>query len=581
MSPRRDVTTSFARTLVDEWTRAGVSEAVVAPGSRSTPLALALAADERVRVHVLLDERSAGGFALGIGRATGRPAILVCTSGTAAALLHGAVLEAHHGRVPLVVCTADRPPELRDVGAGQTIDQLGLYGSAPRWAHDPGVPEDLPGAADVWRHLAARAVAAATGPPAGPVHLNLPFREPLVPTGEPLVEAPGRAGGAPVVATTPARRVADDDTVAALATLVRANPRGVIVAGWGARVSPDVATRFAAAAGWPILADPLSGLRAGPHAVSTYDAILRDADAAARLAPDAVLRLGAQPTGKALGAWLADDVPTWLVDPDDAWLDPHRRATTRVVVEAEPLLTAVAAVLERTEPPEASRGGRWRDEWQRIEAAARRAIDEALDARPDPSEARLARDVVASVPDGTTLVLASSMPVRDVESFAAPRVGIDLVANRGVNGLDGFIGTALGVAAVAAGPVVALVGDLCFLHDQNALLGIGAREVDIVFVVVDNDGGGIFSFLPQADGTSVAPADFDRLFATPHGIDLGAIAAVHGIPCVELEKPDALSASLLEAIRSGGPRMIVVRTDRDENVAAHREVWAAVAAAVG
>jgi 2-succinyl-5-enolpyruvyl-6-hydroxy-3-cyclohexene-1-carboxylate synthase len=570
----RDATTSFAHTLVDEWARAGITHAVVAPGSRSTPLALALAAEPRIAVHVLFDERSAGGFALGIGRATGRPAVLVCTSGTAAALFHGAVLEAHHGRVPLVVCTADRPPELRDVGAGQTIEQARLYGAAVRWAHDPGPPDDRPDVGDVWRHLAARAVASASGPPAGPVHLNLPFREPLVPTGESLVPAPGRAGGAPFVSVQSAPRVLDDASVESLARQVRSHPRGVIVAGWGAAVEPETAERFATAAGWPILADPLSGLRSGPSAISTYDAFLRDGASARHFEPEAVVRLGAAPTSKSLGAWLDRDIATWLVDPDDAWLDPSRATTTRIVADAEPLLAAIADVLEHDGAP--NRG--WLDEWCTVEGAARRALDEVCDGDPDPFEGRIARDVVATVPDGTTVVVASSMPVRDLESFAAPRTGVRFVANRGVNGIDGFVGTALGVASASEHrPVVALVGDLCFLHDQNALVRCVERGIDVTFVVVDNDGGGIFSFLPQSDDERVDVDDFRTLFATPHGVDIARIAALHDVPCVEVEKANAFAPTLEEAIRAGGVQIVLVRTDRDDNVARHRAVWSAVA----
>jgi 2-succinyl-5-enolpyruvyl-6-hydroxy-3-cyclohexene-1-carboxylate synthase len=573
----RDVTTSFARTLVDEWARNGVTHAVVAPGSRSTPLALALAAEARIDVHVLVDERSAGGFAVGIGRASGAPAVLVCTSGTAAALFHAAVLEAHHGRVPLVVCTADRPPELRDVGAGQTIDQTRLYGDDVRWSHDPGPPEDREGAGDLWRHVAARAVHHAIGPPAGAVHLNLPFREPLVPTGEPLVEAPGRADGAPFVSAIGALRTPEPAPVDALARAVRAHPRGVLVAGWGAEVEPATANRFAEAAGWPVFADPLSNLRCGPFAVSTYDAVVREPASLEHLEPEMVVRVGAPPTSKALNGWLERDVPTVLVDPDGVWLDPARRATARIAADAGPLLDAVALVLEQSSSPDRA----WLGEWRQVEDTARRVLDEACDADPDPFEGRVARDVVAAVPDGTTLVVASSMPVRDVESFAQPRAGVRYLANRGVNGIDGFVGTVLGVSTGdASRPVVALLGDLCFLHDQNALIGAAARGVDVVFVVVDNDGGGIFSFLPQAGASSVDDDEFEALFATPHGVDLARVAAVHGIPCAEIEKASELPAAVTDGIRAGGIRMVLVRTDRDDNVVRHRTVWTAVADAL-
>jgi len=570
-APFRDANTALARAFVDELARAGVTDACLAPGSRSTPVALALARDERIRVHVHLDERSAAFFALGTARMSGRPAVVLTTSGTAASNLHPAVLEAHHGRVPLLACTADRPPELRDTGAGQTVDQHALFGSAVRWQADPGPPEDRADAGAHWRSMAARAVAVALGPPAGPVHLNLPFREPLVPTGAELVPAPGRTDGRPWVSVVPPQRKPDDSTVARLAASVRDMPRGVLLAGWGAAVSPRTAIRFATAAGWPVLADPLSGLRVGPHAVSTYDALLRIEDIAVSHRPDVAVRIGAPPTSKIAARWLGADVVQWMVDPDGAWLDPQRDAQEVVACDAELLLGAVADVLGSA-PPSVD----WLEGWLHAEARARGALDELLDAGQDPFEGRVARDLVGGLPDGASLVVASSMPVRDVESFAAPRDGLRVLANRGVNGIDGFTSTALGAAAVATGPLVALLGDLCFLHDGNGLLGASSRGIDATLVVIDNDGGGIFSFLPQADDAE----HFEALFATPHGLDLAAVAAVHGVPCVAVEKAGALVPAVDDAIRAGGVRLVLVRTDRAENVARHREAWTAVASAV-
>ncbi len=575
-APIRDANTGLSRAFVDELARAGVTDACVAPGSRSTPMALALARDERIRVHVHLDERSAAFFALGSARMSGRPAAVLTTSGTAASNLHPAVLEAHHGRVPLLVCTADRPPELRDAGAGQTVDQHGLFGSAVRWESDPGPPEDRADAGAHWRSVAARAVAHALGPPAGPVHVNLPFREPLVPTGAALVPAPGRSDGRPWITVVPPHRQPDDATVERLADAVRATPRGVLLAGWGAGVTPATATRFATAAGWPVLADPISGLRAGDHAVSTYDALLRIEGIAASRRPDLAVRVGAPHTSKVGMRWLGPDVAHqdvvhWMIDPDGAWLDPQRGAEASFACDAELLLAAVSDALG---PSRSS--SEWLDAWMDAEVRARRALDDLLDGWADPFEGRVARDLVAGLPDGANLVVASSMPVRDVESFAAPRDGLRMLANRGVNGIDGFTSTVLGAAAIADGPTVALLGDLCFLHDTNGLLGVGSRAIDATFVVVDNDGGGIFSFLAQADDGE----HFETLFGTPHGIDLAAIAAVHGVPCVTVEKASALLPVVEDAIGDGGVRLVLVRTDRAENVARHREAWAAVARAV-
>jgi 2-succinyl-5-enolpyruvyl-6-hydroxy-3-cyclohexene-1-carboxylate synthase len=552
-----DATASFAATLVDELARSGVTDAVVAPGSRSAPLAVALARHGGIRVHVVVDERAAAFRALGIGLGSGRPAVVCCTSGTAAVNFHPAVVEAHHARVPLVVCTADRPPELRDTGAGQTIDQDRLYGGALRWRCDPGAPGDGSGAGAYWRSIACRAVAAAAGPPAGPVHLNLPLREPLVPTG-PRVEAPGRPGGAPWTATAAASRAPDERTVAWLAATVREHPRGLLVAGWGAGVVPATARRFAAAAGWPVLADPLSGLRAGAHAVSTYEALLRVPGFAAAHRPDVVVRVGAPLTSRVATEWLDPSVPQVVVDPDGAWLDPQRAAAHRVAAEPEALLDAVASAVGRGD-------GRWTRAWVAAERDARAALDRALDDAP-PCEGVIARDLAAALPDGSTLVVASSLPVRALEWCMAPRDGLRVLANRGANGIDGFVSTVAGVAA-ASGPAVGLCGDLCFLHDVNGLHG---GRVPATFVVVDNDGGGIFSLLPAR-----SLPEFEQLFATPHGLDLVAVARAHGVHAERV--PDV--AGVKDALAAGDVRVLVVPVDRDASAAAHRALWDAVAAA--
>jgi 2-succinyl-5-enolpyruvyl-6-hydroxy-3-cyclohexene-1-carboxylate synthase len=572
-----DVTTSFARTLVDEWVRNGITAAVVSPGSRNTPLTLALVRDGRMRVDVVLDERSAGFRGLGIGLASGRPAIVCCTSGTAAVNLHPAVVEAHHARVPLLVCTADRPAELRDWGAGQTIDQAHLFGGAVRWFHDPGAPEVAGTASETngrWRALAARAVAEAQGPPAGPVHLNLPFREPLVPTGSPLLDAPGRAPGGPWIRSTAPRVDPDPSEVDRLTTLVRDEPNGALVAGWGAGVSASVAQAFARAAGWPVIADPLSQLRTGSHAISTYEGLLRVESFAGAHRPELVVRIGAPVTSKIANAAF-DGVPTVLVDPDAAWLDPQHTASERVRADGNALLAAVTAGLGATRGSAA-----WADEWIDAEQRARRALDTVLD-ESVACEGRIARDVSASISDGGALVVASSLPVRALEWSMAPRAGVSVLANRGANGIDGFVSTALGIAGAHDGPVVALCGDLCFLHDTNGLLdgGVlgggrhdGSGRVPATFVVVDNSGGGIFAYLPQHD-----LAEFEPLFATPQSVDLVAVARAHG---VRAERVDCAALGGLLREEPDATRVLVVPVDRVTAQRQHARAWEAVATAV-
>ena len=575
--PTVDVNTGFARVLVDEWARAGVADACIAPGSRSTPLALALAGDPRIRVHVHLDERSASFFALGAAKASGRPVVVLCTSGTAAANFHPAVLEAHHGRVPLIVCTADRPFELRDTGAGQTVSQVGLYGGAVRWTVDVEPPHPAAGAEVMraWRAVAARATATATARPAGPVHLNLGFREPLVPTGEPPLECEGRADGAPWVSVHRSRRGPTAELVADLVRRAHGAARGLIVAGWGTDVPPGLLDALARALGWPLLADPISGARAGLNAISTYEPLAR-AGFLDNHPPDLVLRFGAPLTSKVLTAWLDPGVPQVMVDGDGAWLDPTRAAAEVVDVDGELL---VREVLDALPSPSGTgpRPSAWLDEWLAAERTARDAVDRAVDGWPEPFEGRIARDVVGALPDGSNLVVASSMPVRDVEAFAGPRHGVRFFANRGVNGIDGFVSTVLGIATASAlRPTVALVGDLCFLHDSNGLLRAAERGVDATFVVVDNAGGGIFSFLSQAEHG----AHFESLFATPQGVDLVALATVHGVPATRVEKALHVVPALYDALAAGGVRVVVVPVDRAENVIRHRAVWDAVAAAL-
>lgn len=559
-----DLSAALSRTLVDEWARAGVTTAAVSPGSRSTPLALALAADGRIAVHVFLDERSGSFFALGAAKATGRPAVVLCTSGTAAAEFHPAVLEAYHARVPLLVCTADRPPELRDTGAGQAVDQLKLYGDSLRWFAEVGAPSPADATSSYWRSVAARAAATAAGPPAGPVHLNLAFREPLVPSGAEIVLPPGRDDGAPWVTSAGRRPQPDTADVDRLAFLAAAETRGVIVVGWGAGVDPEAVERFSAATRWPVLADPLSGARQGPNAISTYDALLRSPGAVKSLRPDVALRLGAPLTGRAGSSWLDASVRQVLVDPDGAWLDPNRSSAERIAADPTALLDAVTA----RGPARSS--SFWLSTWLSAERAARRGVDRLLDSWSEPFEGRIARDLVSGLPAGATLVVGSSMPVRDVESFAPARAGLRFLSNRGVNGIDGFVSTVLG-AASAGGPTLALCGDLTFLHDAGGLLGAGRRNVDATFVVLDNDGGGIFNFLPQA-----GIDHFEDLFATPQGVDLAQLAAVHGVDSERVTKADDLMPAVDRAMAAGGVRLIVVPTDRADNVSRHREAYAAV-----
>lgn len=561
MTGAADVQASFAATLVDEWVRAGITDAVVAPGSRSTPMLMALSAETRLAVHVVLDERSAGFFALGIGLATGHPALVVTTSGTASAELHPAVVEAHQAGVSLIAITADRPAELHGVGAPQTIEQEGLFSGALRWSASPGVA--VSETASTWRSLAARSVAEAVGGPSGPgpVHLNLAFREPLL--GSPSLMPAGRNDGRPWHSSTSGTVEPSAELVAHL--LGHAGRRGLIVAGAGT-TGPVAA--MAAALGWPVLADPPSGARVpSPLTVASADTLLRVPGVAA-WRPDVVLRLGQPWASRVVATWLAalGDAEQILVDPHGRWPDPERRAASVVRCDVAALCQAVA-----TGPPVTSE---WATSWAEAEAAAQGAIDSVLAAHDEVTEPGLARTVLSAVPEGGTLFVSSSMPVRDVEWYGRPRYGLRVLANRGANGIDGILSTALGAAT--AGPLTALVGDLAFLYDIGGLLWARRRGVDCTIVVVDNDGGGIFSFLPQAAG--VAPEVFERFWGTPHGVDVAALAAAYDIPVTPLRGAADVAPALAAA--RGGVQIIHAKTDRQANVAVHREIEQAVRAAV-
>lgn len=583
--------TIHAQVLVDELVRVGVTDLCIAPGSRSTPLILAAAArgpqgDGALRIRVFIDERSAAFFALGLGKATGRPAAVVTTSGTAVANLLPAVVEAAWSETPLLLLTADRPARLREADANQVIDQRGIFGRYPVLALELPPPEVSDEALRHLRATAGRAVAAAMGLPAGPVHLNLPYAKPLepvpvptdLPEGYPEAAEPGLSGrsdGGPWITVGVRRPRASDDEIAALARELEGAERGVVVAGphpEADRLGP-VLRRFAAAWGAPLLADPLSGGRHGPPAGATviagYDLLLRDPETAAALRPDRIVRVGAAPTSAALVAWLDRhrDVPQTVIDAGRRWKDHQAIAHHAVPVCPVDALHRLAA-----EGLETGEEG-WRARWSRADRAV---ADQAL-AGP-AHEGHLARAVVDALPANAPLFVSSSMPVRDVDAFGGARdETVSVLGNRGASGIDGIVSTALGVAAGSGRATAALVGDLAFLHDLNGLLATRERDARLVLVVVNNDGGGIFHMLPVRERE---PA-FTPYFATPHGADFEKAAGVYGVDYRRVA-PEGLGGAVSEALTSEreGTVVLEVLTDRDDNSTAHAAaVQRAVAAA--
>ena len=574
-------TTLWISAFCDELARAGVCEVVVAPGSRSTPLVLAFDADDRFSVRVHLDERSAAFFALGIGKASGLPAVLVTTSGTATANAFPAVIEASHSEAPLLVLTADRPHHLRDSDANQAIDQLRLFGPYPRAFFEVAPPSVEDAALRHLRTLAVRAVAAARGAAPGPVHLNFPLDRPFEPIEEhrdfleknSLAEA-GRSGGDAFVQVEAGRRQASSE---ALDTLLGAldTPRGVIVAGPSSDPvkSGEAVLRLAAATGFPLLADPLSGARfapsSGAHVVDGYDLLLRDPDVYAALAPSLVLRVGASPTSTALQAWLFhnDGVRHIVIDGGGRWKDHGATATDYVRADAADTLAALAARAG------ASAGDEWRKLWLSAESAVRVALQSE---RGEPHEGDVLATVLAAVPEGANLFVSSSMPIRDLDAFGVLRdETVRVFGNRGASGIDGIVSTAFGVAAATGQPTVCVIGDVALFHDLNGLLWSREPDAPVVFVLIDNDGGGIFHMLPIAEHE---PA-FTKYFATPHGLDFRHVAEMYDIAFSD-EEIDELDTALTVALESGRTCIVRVRTDRETNVRRHREVSDAVTDAV-
>jgi 2-succinyl-5-enolpyruvyl-6-hydroxy-3-cyclohexene-1-carboxylate synthase len=559
--------------LVDELARCGMRHAVTCPGSRNAPIALTLAADDRVDAVSVVDERAAGFLALGMAKASGLPVAITCTSGSAGANLAPAVVEAHEARVPLIVLTADRPPELRSVGAGQAIDQLKLYGSAAKWFVEVGNHD--PGRATAVHHrgLACRAWHTARGGRPGPVHLNVPLREPLAPEPEEMdaEDWAGRPDGRPWVDLRVPSAAPDANDVQALAARLAAAPRAAVVCGPTHERLADPVARLCAQGRWPALAEPASGVRCGDHdrtrVIAGYDALLRHSPFADSHVPDLVLRVGDTPTSKALRAWLAA-APQVVLDPHDAWHEPTRAAELVLGCAAAPACDALAAALE-VAGVEHDPG--WLSSWREADALVPGALGEA----PDAFEPKMLAALEPALPDGGIVWSASSMPVRHLETFFPSSPGqIRFLANRGANGIDGTLASAAGATLATGAPTTVVVGDLALLHDLGGLLAAARAGAELTIVCLDNGGGGIFDFLPVAGHAD--PADYEAHVATPAALDLAAVATLAGIDHRVARNPDELRAAYRE-----GPGLIEVPGDRALNVREQRAAFERVAALLG
>ncbi|MCW3018080.1 MAG: 2-succinyl-6-hydroxy-2,4-cyclohexadiene-carboxylic acid synthase/2-oxoglutarate decarboxylase [Solirubrobacterales bacterium] len=590
MTPTTDMYT-LLRAFVDELARCGMRAACTSPGSRSAPLALSLAREPRLRCYSHIDERCAGFFALGLAKASGLPVAVACTSGTAAAELLPAVVEAHEARVPLLVLTADRPAELRESGAGQAIDQLKLYGGAAKWFFEVAVHEAGAEQLRWMRTLACRAYWTALEGRPGAVHLNFPLREPLVSEDELPEDTSGRRDGAPYVRRT-LPRVDSNEPDPALLSLVGGARRGVLVAGRHERATPlgEAAADFARVAGWPLLADPLSGARRGEAAIAHYDALLRDERFASAMAPDLVLRVGDLPVSKPLRRWLSGlaGVRQLALDPEAAWQDPASVLCDSLALEPATALSELSAALADASRRLAVTDEDWLASWRGADERAAGAIVGVL-AGDRLSEPRVATELGVLLPAKATVFVASSMPVRDIETFWPVRADPPRVlCNRGANGIDGTVSSAFGAAAHGPGPVVLLIGDVALAYDIGGLLAASRLRLKLTIVLLDNGGGGIFDFLPVS-AASIARAQarpgepgeedlYTRHIATPTGLDFAQAAALYGIEHRLASTTGELRAALEQALSpQTGSTLVHVRGDRAENVELHRRVWSAVA----
>jgi 2-succinyl-5-enolpyruvyl-6-hydroxy-3-cyclohexene-1-carboxylate synthase len=574
MTPTTD-TYTLLRAFVDELVRCGMRAACTSPGSRNTPLVLSLAREEHLRCHSHVDERCAGFFALGLAKASGLPVAVTCTSGTAVANLLPAVVEAHEARVPLLVLTADRPPELRENGAGQAIDQLKLFGGAAKWFFDVGIHDATPERLRWMRTLACRAYWTSLDGRPGAVHLNFALREPLV-TEEQLPEdSTGRPNGEPYVSRPRARLVerADEGT---LSELVSAAQRGVIVAGRHERNTPlgKAMATFAQTAGWPLLADPLSGARRGLAAVAHYDALLREESFAQWAKPDLILRVGDLLVSKPLRTWLAglDGVRQVSLDPEGAWQDPASVLSDCLALDPIEALNRATDALSPAEED-------WLSSWRSADELAAEAILGVLGG--ELSEPALAAELGVLLSEDATLFVASSMPVRDIETFWPVRPDPPrALCNRGANGIDGTVSSAFGAAAADESPVVLLIGDVALAHDIGGLLAARRTEAKLTIVLVNNDGGGIFDFLPISQTNTVEEQIYTTHVSTPTGLDFAQAAALFGLGHERAEDLRGFRVALERALASEQSCIVEVRTTRDENVATHRRVWQVVSQAL-
>lgn len=565
----QQILTNYIASFVSELVHSGVTDVVISPGSRSTPIAMVLAEHPNLNIHIQVDERSAAFFALGIAKATGTPTALLCTSGTAAANYFPAIAEAKISRVPLVVLTADRPHELRDVGAPQTIDQIHLYGNHVKWFVEMAPPEESIEMIRYARTVCARAVSTAAKKPSGPVHINFPLREPLIPKLEntTLFEQTERNEG--YVQIHQAVSLLTETEYDYFANLLGSSQNGIIVCG---QIEEDgfieAVTFLAKKLQFPIIADPLSQLRSGSHnssnIIDAYDAFLRDETIRRELKPDIIVRFGSMPVSKALSFLLKEnhDVKQLVIDGAGGWRDPFLLSTETIYCQETAFCKEIEKRLDSTmEPP-------YFQKWIQFNNRAKKVLAEINNAK-SLSEGKVFYQLSELLPEDATIFVGNSMPIRDLDSFFYfNKKRIKVMANRGANGIDGTISTALGVAAKRQ-PLYLILGDLTFFHDLNGLVAAKLQQLNITILLINNNGGGIFSFLPQYSH----PKHFELLFGTPLDLDYSKAVEMYGGKFTSIKDWKHFNSTILNDRQESSLRVIEIVTNRDENVKEHHDLW--------
>jgi 2-succinyl-5-enolpyruvyl-6-hydroxy-3-cyclohexene-1-carboxylate synthase len=569
MNHQEDLT-AYTAAFVAELVQIGVTDAVVSPGSRSTPMAMVMAEHPGLNVHIHVDERSAAFFALGIAKASGKPVAILCTSGTAAANYFPAVAEANISRIPLIVITSDRPHELRDVGAPQAIDQIHLYGHHVKWFAEMAVPENSDEMLHYVRSVCGRAAATALQAPSGPVHLNFPFREPLIPRINDenvfqLKERPRR-----YVNVRNGSLTIDKNDLREIAASLNEHEKGMIVCGQIEDPAfKEMVLELADRLNFPILADPLSQLRSGSHStenvIDAYDTFLRSGEAKDYLKPTIVLRFGSMPVSKALTIFLKENhqAEHLVVDGGGGWRDPAALSTEMIYCNETIFCQQLLSELK------ANKNQQYLHKWQALNRLTKENLTAIRDTA-ELSESRLFYQLAEMLPENANLFVGNSMPIRDLDSFFHNnRKSIRILANRGANGIDGTVSTALGAASVSQQPSYLVLGDLTFFHDLNGLLAAKLYDINMTIIVINNNGGGIFSFLPQAEH----PKHFELLFGTPLDLDFEHVVRMYNGKFTRIQDWDHFGAVMESSKTTHGLNVIEVVTKRDRNTEEHRKMW--------